>query len=127
MAKGLSPVQRTMNSLRGIGSICAVVEHFNPYSGKFGIRQDLFGIIDILVLDPERGVIGIQVCGSSYAQHYRKLTIDNIQDTINWLSTPGTKLEIWAWRKIKIKRGMKAMRWAPRVKELKLAEILEGK
>ena len=122
MAKGLSPTQRTMRALREIGTKCAVVERWNAFAprpgGPPGIRIDLFGIIDVLALDPERGVVGIQCCGADFAAHKRKLLEERAQDTLDWLSTPGTVLEIWSWRKVKAKRGGKAMVWRPRVEEI---------
>lgn len=119
---GLSPTQRTMRELREHGGICAVVEKFNPHVGEHGCRQDLFGIIDVLVLDPA-GVLGIQCCGSDFKGHVEKLTIERAQNSREWLSTPGTKLQIWGWRKIHLKRGGKAMRWAPRIQEITLADV----
>lgn len=110
-----SPTQRTIRELRNQGRRCAIVERWNQYAGPHGIRQDLFGIIDVLALDPERGVVGVQCCGSSYAAHYRKMTEERAEDSLEWLETPGTALELWAWRKIKLSRGGKAMRWRPRV------------
>jgi len=117
------PVQLTMRHLRVQGNICAVVEKFNTFAGKFGIRQDLFGIIDILVLDPERGFIGIQACGQDFQAHLRKMTEDKTQECIDWLQTPSGCLELWGWRKIKLKRGGKAMRWKPRIKVFKLEDF----
>jgi len=110
-----SPTQRTIRELRNQGRRCAIVERWNQHAGPHGIRQDLFGIIDVLALDPERGVVGVQCCGSSYAAHYRKMTEERAEDSLEWLETPGTALELWAWRKIKLSRGGKAMRWRPRV------------
>ena len=78
-----SPTQRTMRTLRTNGNICAVVEKFNPHVGDFGIRQDLFGIIDILVLDPERGVVGIQACSQSSASHLLTLREIKAQNSID--------------------------------------------
>ena len=122
-----SPTQRTMRTLRERGSICAVVEKWNAHGRSgFGIRQDLFGIIDILVLEPDRGVLGVQACGSDFSEHMKKLTIENAQASIDWLSTPGTILELWGWRKVKVKRGGKAMRWAPRIYELTMKDFGEG-
>ena len=115
---GLSPTQRTIRALKEQGVICAVVERFNPHVGEHGIRQDLFGIIDIIALDPIRGVVGIQACSQSSASHLRKLKEEKSQECIDWLSTPGTKLEVWCWRKLKLKRGGKAMRWTPKITEL---------
>ena len=122
---GLSPTQRTLRELRNQGRICAIVEKWNAYAGPHGIRQDLFGIIDVLALDPERGVVGVQSCGNSFAEHWRKLTVEMAQNTIDWLATPGTSLELWAWRKVKVKRGGKAMVWRPRIKAITIQD-LEG-
>lgn len=117
----ISPTQRTIRELRNQGMKCAIVEKWNAH---VKIRQDMFGIIDVIALDPERGVIGVQCCaGSGFASHYRKLTEDRVQDTIDWLETPGTSLELWAWRKVKLKRGGKAERWQPRVKKIELSEV----
>lgn len=112
-----TPTQRTIRELRNQGRVCAIVEKFNQHVGPHGIRQDLFGIIDVLALDPERGVVGVQCCGNSFSAHYRKLTEERWQECMDWLKTPGTVLELWAWRKIKVKRGGKAERWTPRIKE----------
>ena len=119
----LSPTQRTIRALKEQGMICAVVEKFNPHVGEHGIRIDLFGIIDILALDPIRGVIGIQACSQSSALHIRKIKEERTQETIDWLSTPGTKLEVWCWRKLKLKRGSKALRWTPRVTEITMSDF----
>lgn len=120
----MSPVQRTIRALRDRGCKCAIVEKWNRYGGDHGVRQDLFGIIDIIALDPERGVIGIQACsGSSYQHHLKKLTEERAQDTLDWLKTPGTALELWAWRKIKVRRGGKAMIWSPRVRLITLDDL----
>jgi len=121
----MNPVQRTMNYLRQQeGCICTVVEKWNQYiRAGHGGRQDLFGIIDILVLDPERGFIGIQACGTDYAKHLRKLTEERTQECIDWLSTPGGCLEVWGWRKVKLHRGGIAKRWSPRIRVFKLEEF----
>jgi hypothetical protein len=112
-----------MRALRDQGRVCAIVERFNQHVGPYGIRQDLFGIIDIIALDPERGVVGIQSCGSDFAAHEQKILVDRNQESYDWLSTPGTVLELWGWRKVKLKRGGTAMRWQPRVREFTLADF----
>jgi len=111
----MTPTQRTLRALRDRGLVCAIVERFNPYAGPHGIRQDLFGILDIVALDPQEGVIGVQSCGQDFAGHIKKMLEERQQETHDWLSTPGTKLEVWGWRKVKLKRGGKAMRWKPRL------------
>lgn len=113
-----SPVQRTMQYLRRQGCKCAVVEKWNQHVGEFGIRQDLFGIVDILVLDPERGFLGIQACGTSFSEHKRKLIEECTEACLDWLNTKGGCLEIWSWRKVKKERGGKLMLWQPRIYEI---------
>jgi len=122
----MTPTQRTLRALRSRGLVCAIVEKWNQYAGPHGIRQDLFGIIDVLALDPESGVIGVQACGQSFAAHHRKLTEERFQECLDWLSTPGTSLELWGWRKVKVKRGGKAMVWRPRVKAYQLDDFYKG-
>ena len=132
MAKGLTPTQRTMRELRAAGCRCAVVEKWNSFArrgagGPPGIRQDLFGIVDVLALDPTRGFVGVQCCaGSGFVAHFCKLTAENAQASLDWLSTPGGNLEIWAWRKVKVARGGKAEVWRPRVVVVTAKMITEG-
>lgn len=120
MAKSLSYTQRTLRALRGQGLECAIVEKWNAFAKR---RQDMFGIIDIIALDPVRGVIGVQSTGTDFSGHHKKLTEDKAQECINWLSTPGANLELWGWRKVKVKRGGKAMVYQPRVKIYTLADF----
>ena len=121
MAKGLSPTQRTLRALRERGCICGIVERFNAFVGPHGIRQDLFGFIDIIALYPD-GIVGIQSCGSSFSAHDKKILENEIAP--DWLKTGG-KIELWGWRKIKLKRGGKAMRWSPRLKAYTLDDFME--
>jgi len=116
----MTPTQRTIRELKNRGLKCGIVEKFNRFAGPHGIRQDLFGIIDIIALDPMRGVVGVQSTGSDFAGHMRKLKEERLQECIDWLSTPGTVLELWGWRKVKAKRGGKAMVWRPRLAVLTL-------
>ena len=121
--KGLSPTQRTLRALRERGLVCAIVEKWNRFAGPHGIRQDLFGIIDILALDPQRGVVGVQSTGQDFAGHFRKLTEERPQECLDWLSTPGTALELWAWRKVKAQRGGRQLLWQPRILILTRADF----
>lgn len=118
----LSPTQRTLRHLKHEGLLSAIVEKFNPYAGKHGQRCDMFGIIDIVSLCPERGIIGIQSCGVSFSQHWQKLTDEKAEITREWLKCGG-KLYIYSWRKVKKKRGGKLMIWQPRIKEITLEDL----
>ena len=124
MAKGLSATQRTLRALRDQGRICEIAEKWqiNPDIPGGGYRKDLFGFIDIVVLDPQQGIIGVQSCTTSYAAHYRKITTEVHEAAIEWLKCGG-RIEIWAWRKVKLKRGGLAERWMPRVVQITLADF----
>lgn len=126
----LSPTQRTLRALRAQGRICGITEKWQVIPGHpgGGFRKDLFGFVDIIVLDPERGFVAIQSCGQSFADHRRRLLgSDCTQHVIDWLRTPGGSVELWGWRKVKVKRGGKAMVWRPRVEEITLELITGGK
>lgn len=120
----LTPTQRTLRELRQQGRVAAIVERWNAYAGEHGIRQDLFGIIDVLALDPERGVVGVQSTGLDFAAHFRTLTQERVQEVTDWLRTPGTSLELWGWRKVKLHRGGKAERWQPRIRVITLEDLV---
>ncbi len=130
---GLTPTQRTLRALREQGRVCAIVEKWNSRGTsttkkgeiRYGVRQDLFGILDIIALDPERGVVGVQSTGMDFGGHDKKLTEEKVQECIDWLSTPGTALELWGWRKLVKKRGGKAKVWTPRIKIYTLADFIE--
>lgn len=112
MTKGISNTSRTLRYLREQGWDADKVEQFNPYAGKFGQRKDLFGIIDIIALT-EHGITGVQSCGQDYAAHDRKILDSDMM--VKWLEAGG-KLMLIGWRKVKHKKGGKAMRWSPRIK-----------
>lgn len=124
MAKGLSHTQRTLRALREQGILCAVAEKWNPYGGPYGVRQDLFGFIDVIGLAPGRGILAIQVCsGSTFANHYKKLMDSNCTEAVEtWLRCGGL-IEIWAWRKVKLCRGGKAMIWRPKIHPITLGDV----
>lgn len=118
--KGLSPTQRTLRALRGLGRICAIAEKWQmiPNHPGGGVRKDLFGFIDVVGLDPARGIIGIQSCGSAFSEHLKKLTDSECtENVLEWLRCGG-KVEIWGWRRLKVKKGGKALKWVPRIQEI---------
>lgn len=120
--KGLSPTQRTLRALRNQGRICEIAEKFNPHVGPFGVRKDLFGFIDVVVLDPQRGIGGIQSTGQAFKQHVdRLLDSECTENVIEWLRCRGF-VEVWGWRKVKVTRGGKALRWMPRVRKITLED-----
>lgn len=116
--KGMSYTQRTLRELRNRGVVCAVVERWNQFAGPHGVRQDLFGFIDICALYPgDKGIVGVQSTGpSGHAQHRKKI-LEDCEHALDWLKSGG-KIELWSWRKLKLKRGGKAERWFPRVEDI---------
>ncbi len=134
----ISPTSRTLAALRNLGLHPWMVERWIPGAR---IREDLFNIIDIIALDhggPAKitdeagrtikgrfkgGVIGVQSCGQSFSAHWRKLTIEKAEMSRLWLETNGCSLQLWGWRRLKVKRGGKAMKWTPRVKEITLSDL----
>jgi len=127
MARGISNTSRTLNYLRSQGWVADKVEQFNPYAGNFGHRKDMFGFGDIVAMG-EGSIIAIQSCGQSYAEHLRKITEDEkvAENALLWIENGG-RLILIGWRKIKLKPGGKAMRWAPRIKEFELADFYSQK
>jgi len=108
----MTNTQRTLRALRQEGHICGIVERWNQFVGPYGIRQDLFGFIDIISIKPI-GICAIQSCGQSFRQHDTKI-LEN-ENAIEWLKAGGS-IELWGWRKVKKKRGGKLMIWKPRIK-----------
>jgi hypothetical protein len=105
-----SRFERTTKELRDQGLLYWKVETWNSFAK---IKVDLFNIIDLVVLD--QVITGVQVCtGSDLQDHIRKIRDEHKEYTLGWLRSGGA-LQIWAWRKIKAKRGGKAMVWKPRI------------
>jgi hypothetical protein len=86
-------------------------------------KFDMFGIIDIVAIKP--GVIaGYQSCGLDFSKHDR--TILENENSLKWINAGGQLLLI-GWRKVKKKRGGKAMIWKVRVKEYTINDFKQEK
>ena len=120
MSKGISNTSRTLNYIRQQGWIADKVEQFNPYAGRFGKRKDLFSVIDIIALG-EGSIIGIQSCGQAFSEHNQKILEE--PNALKWLECGGRLLLI-GWRKVKLSRGSKALRWQPRIKEYRIEDFV---
>jgi hypothetical protein len=89
--------------------------------GSYGFRRDLMGWMDVLaVTEGRHELIGIQACSmSTRSEHLRKMIVPQVWANIRrWVGGLDRKAEIWAWRKLKVKRGGKAMRWKHEVTDL---------
>ena len=114
----MSPTQRTLAWLRERHYTAAVVEHWNPHARR---RVDLFGCLDILALDGEVGVLGIQVTTTSnLAARYRKIREECAIVMREWLDCRN-RLQIHGWSK-KGARGTRKL-WTLTVRELSLADL----
>ena len=91
--KKTSPTQRTLAEMRERGYTCAVVERWNQF---VGIRQDLFGVIDVLCLG-ENEIVGVQ-CTSNDHVADRCTKIAEHENTPH-LRKAGMKLLVHGWRK----------------------------
>jgi hypothetical protein len=124
--------ERTLKALKKEGALCGMVERFNAHAGalqfridpltqrrigkRTGIRVDLFGIIDIIALFPDRrNVCGIQSCGTDFAAHKTKI-LESAYAPI-WLRY--ADLELWGWRPLK-KNGKKL--YTPRIYKFSLVD-----
>ena len=112
---GISPTQRTIKCQKDLNRTYGIVERFIQRPGSFGFRKDLFGWIDIISISRAEGIIGVQSCGQGFSEHVKKIKAEPL--VITWLESGG-KGELWGWRKVKKKRGGKAMIWKARVADI---------
>lgn len=118
-----SPTVHTLKLMRSRGyPLVEVVEHWNPH---VGIRQDLFGILDVLCVGDD-GVVGIQTTSdtgmSARIAKIRAATIevkrgDQVEtvDVLAALRRARVRVLVHGWRK---RNG----RWWVREVELSLSE-----
>lgn len=116
----MSPTQRTLAKLKSEGWTCGIVEKFNPH---VRIRQDLFGVIDIVIMKPviaERaGIVGVQACaGASHASRRAKAIAEPRLRT--WLESGG-RFAVMSWRKGGARGKRKT--WSHRWDEVYLSEL----
>lgn len=90
-----SPTQRALALCRKYGWTAQVVERWNPHAR---VRQDLFGCIDLILLEgPQTGVVGVQVTsGSGHSARVRK-SLDEPR-VRQWLEAPA-RFEVWSFAK----------------------------
>lgn len=91
----LSPTQLTLRNLRDRGYRAAVVEHWNSF---IKIRQDLFGIIDVVGVG-KLGTIGVQ--STSFSNRTSRIRKCVESEAIGDLRDAGWSLEVHGWRKVK--------------------------
>jgi hypothetical protein len=93
-----SPTQRSLAKLRADGWNAEVVERFNPHAGPHGIRQDLFGFIDVVALGDT--ILAVQATSTGVAARKAKILALEAETGIpgRWVRSGG-RLEVWGWAK----------------------------
>ncbi len=101
----VSPTQRTLKRLRDSGDypLVSIVERWNAFAK---IRQDLFGIIDLLAIDSDGNTVGIQV--TSYSNINARVKKMEDSDAISHLRNANWTLLVEGWYK-------KKNRWVSRI------------
>ena len=91
-----SPTQRTLDHLRAAGyPLVQVVERWNPHAK---VRQDLFGIVDVLAVN-EAGIVAVQTTSASnVAARITKITDS---PALPILRKAGIRVLVHGWTKRK--------------------------
>ena len=109
---------KTMGWLRKKGYTVAKVERWNPF---VGIRQDLFGFIDLIGIHPDRvGVLGVQTTATSFFDgHKEKLNEKKILPKVRTWLKGNNRVWLFGWAKY-WKGQTERKIWAPLVEEVVL-------
>ena len=112
-----SPTARSLAMLREAGFQVGIVEYYSTFTKK---RHDLFGIIDLVAVHTDLGVLGVQVTSSSnHSARFRKACRAPIR---KWLEA-GAKMTIQSWG-LRGAAGTKK-KWHCRVQQVKLEDLVE--
>lgn len=95
---GLSPTQLTLRELRKSTDTVQVVEKWNPHAR---VRQDLFGVIDVLALVEGTTVAVQSTSWGNVAARIRKLAES---EHIGAMRDAGWRILVHGWRKNKSNR-----------------------
>lgn len=143
-----SSTASTLKWARGIwGEEAVTIASWWQAAGKFGgVRKDLYGFIDVLVLDGLPGVLALQACGSDVGAHMRKMAgevpaktnpekrekavadAQKLEARVRaWLAA-GNRILMVAWRPVWVKTSLfhKAKKMRPRFLEAVLDPSPEG-
>jgi len=90
---GTSPTQRTLAELRKRGYLAAVVEKWNMHAK---IRQDLFGLIDVIGLG-DGETIAVQCTTAAHIADRVQKIADS--DKVDMIRKAGWKIVVQGWRK----------------------------
>lgn len=105
----MTPTARTLQWLKARGYLAGVVERWNPHAR---IRQDLFGCVDIVAVKGSFVSFWQATSGGNVSSRVSKIReLPHAEQ----LFASGALVYVIGWRKRKIKRGGKAVRWEPRI------------
>ena len=89
----MTPTQRTLNHLRKLGYRAAVVERWNSHAR---IRQDLFGVVDVLGVGNGETIAVQTTSGSNVSARVRKIAeCEALAD----MRDAGWRVIVHGWRK----------------------------
>lgn len=115
-----SPTQRSLAHCKKMGWLAGIVERWLPVPSHpaGGVRKDLFGFIDLIVLDGKGGTLGVQATSSSnLSARWHKIQQSCFSAADRWLRE-GNRIEVWGWAKrcYKLKSGKRSTtkRWGVR-------------
>lgn len=92
-----SPTQRTLAELRKRGYRAQVVERWNPFAR---IRQDLFGVIDVVAVGNGE-TVGVQATSlSNVSARVRKIAD---AEAVPDLRKSGWRILVWGWDGAKLR------------------------
>jgi hypothetical protein len=100
-----SPTSRSLEVLRERGYMAAVTEKWNPYAR---IRQDLFGIVDLVAVGKGELVMVQTTSASNVSSRLKKIADSPV---LPLLREAGVRLLVHGWRK---KKG----RWVLREEDI---------
>lgn len=108
-----SPTARALAECRKRGWMAHVVEKYNSFTRR---KSDLFGFIDIVALDGQQGVLGLQVTSSDHiAGRVDKIRGECAEAFAAWVAA-GNRVAVWGWAK----RGAAGRRKVWRLREVEV-------
>lgn len=119
-----SPTSRTLDYVRSEGKVGAVAEKWVPLGSgpkcekcgkpEGGRRIDLFGFVDVVVLDPIEGAVTfvqattwrnvparVRKLSTYQRREGRKIVVEGARDAVEAALASGVDVEVWGWRKAK--------------------------
>jgi len=112
----MTPTARSLEVLRELGYVAQVVEQTIPHTQ---IKRDLLGVIDIVAVHHEYGILGVQATsGSNHARRVQKALAEPRLGI--WLLA-GAHFQVWSWRKAG--KAGERKRWALRREPVTTADF----